>query len=201
VLAGKAQGRAARDEDVDVRRQVQQGRHVLGRIAEMLEVVEEEQRSRPGELLGDALDERSTRGLSDAEDVGDGRRHECGVRHGGEADQVDRPLERSECRDLQGEPALSGATRAGDRDEPDVGPCEQGERRGQVLPPSHEAVVERWERRPSERSQRSESFLQAGRHELEELLGGRDVLQPMASERAERHARVGVVSEEVARRA
>ena len=147
------------------------------------------------ERLGDALEDRPAVGVAHAEHMGDRGRDELGIGHGGEADEVHRPLDRGQRGDLERKPALAGAARPGDRDEPDVGALQQRQGGGQVLAAADEAMVERGERRAAERAQGSEPLLQTGGDELEELLGAGDVLQPVAPERAERDRGIGVADE------
>ncbi len=199
MLGGEAEWSAARDEDVEVRRAVEERGHVRGGGGEVFEVVEQQERARSRQCLGDAVDE-GTRTLADADDVRDRDRDELGVGDRCQPDQVHRALERRERGDLEREPALAGSSRAGQRHEPHVRAAEQRERPAQVLAPPDEAVVERWERRSPERAQRGEGLLQAGGDELEELLRAGDVLQPVAAERPERDPALDVVAHEVARR-
>ncbi len=184
MLARETQRRPARDEHVEVCDPVEERRHVRGRGRHVLEVVEQENCVRAFDGLGDAVQER--RALTYAEHLGDRGGDELGIGHGGKADEVDRALERDERRDLEGQPALTRAARARDRDEPDVRTAQECEGPGQILASPHEAVVQSGQGRPAEGAQRSEPFLQARGDELEQLLGAGDALEPVAPERAER---------------
>ena len=166
----------------------------------MLEVVEEEERSRPVECLGDGLQRGPAGRLAHAERSGDRLRHDVRVRDGGEPDEVNRALERGCRRDLEREPALTGPARAGDRDEPDVRSAEKLADALERRLASDQAVMERREARRTERAEWRELDPQPGRHELEELRSGRNVLQPMPAEGAVLAAGQRLVSGDVPRR-
>ena len=200
VLAGEPERRAARDQDVDVRRAVEQSGHMAGRAGEMLEVVEEEQRAGAFHGLRDAFHQRSVGGLAHAQRVRDRLRDERGIGDGREPYEVNRALHGPQPDRLEREPALAGAPGPCDRHEPHVRTGEQRQDRGQVLAPADEAVMQCREHRPSQRAKRRERHRQAGGDELEELLGGRDVLEPVVPERAERDP-LEVVADEVPCRA
>ena len=87
-------------------------------------------------------------------------------------------------RHFQSEPALPGASRTGDRDEPDVRAREQGHGLGQVRAPPDEPMVQGGQGGPTQGANRREAVGQARRGQLKELLRSRDVLEPMASEGA-----------------
>ena len=124
MLARETERSAARDEYVEVRCPVEKRRHICRSAREMLEVVEEEQRAGACQHLRCAVDERPG-AFAHAQNVRDGCRNEVGVRHRREADEVNRSLERGECRDFECEPALSRTAGTDDRDEPHVRPAEQ----------------------------------------------------------------------------
>ena len=65
------------------------------------------------------------RRLAHADDMGDRGRDELGIGHRGEADEVNRPLDRAQRGHLERKPALAGAAGPGDRDEPHVRTREQ----------------------------------------------------------------------------
>ena len=102
---------------------------------------------------------------------------------------MDGPVECRSRRYLEREAALAGAAGAGDRDEAD----RRGSRRAldarERVGAADEAVMQRGKARRRERLERREVVAEAGRDELEELRRGRDVLQPMVSERSKRSRR------------
>ena len=200
VLARKPQRDTARDEELHVGSSVEDLRHVPGRGGEMLEVVEHDERARSLERLADALDQRLARRLAHADRPTDRRGHEIGVGDRGEPDEMHGLPHRGDTGDLEREAALAGASGPRDGDEPDVRPGEECVDRRQVGAPPDEPVVERGERRPGERAERRELRREVVAGELEELLGLGDVLEAVATEGAERHARRRLVAGDVARR-
>ena len=128
------------------------------------------------------LDERSARRLACADGARDLGKDEGRVRDRGQADQVNRSLERGRCRRLQGEPALAGSTRAGDRHEPHVGAAEQRLDRRQVVLTADESMMQRRQCRTAERPGRRERLSQAVCDELVEALLLRDVLEAVPSQ-------------------
>jgi hypothetical protein len=95
---------------------------------------------------------------------------------------VDGTFDRSRCGCFECEATLPGAARPGDRDEPNIGTGKQGLRMGEIVPPADEAVVEGGQRCASKRREWREALIEARDHELVERLGGRDVLEPVATE-------------------
>ena len=65
-----------------------------GSRREVLEVVEEEERRRSVQRVCDGLEERPSAGLADADRARDRVGDELRVRHGGEPDEMDGPVER-----------------------------------------------------------------------------------------------------------
>ena len=191
MLRREPERRAARREDLQIGSAVEQLCDVDRSGREVLEVVEEEERA--GARRGVSATASSTRwsaGLARADRTRDRARDELGVGDGCEPDEVHGPVERRARGHLEREPALAGAARAGDRDEP-----RRPARRGDSSTPSErvvasdEPVMKRRKARGGERLQRREVFAEPGRDELEELDRGGNVLQPMSPERSERTPR------------
>ena len=114
------------------------------------------------------------------------RRHELRIGDRGEADEVHRPFEcRPRCN-LEGKPALPGATRPGDRDEPNVLAGKQARDLRQIALSADKPVVQSGKGRPAQGLQRRKRLCQTRRDELKDRLRARDVLEPVATERAER---------------
>ena len=117
-LARDPERGAARDEERQPGRGLEQLRDDRRRFDDLLEVVEHDERLAPGEALGEALTQRTLSALAHAQRLGDGRHQERFV-----ADRVERDEERAVrevlgkgIRSLDGQARLAGAARAGQRD-------------------------------------------------------------------------------------
>ena len=152
----------------------------------MFEVVQVEQRPGADQRVGDAVDQRLARRLADTERLGDGRRHELRVGDRGEADEVHRPFDcRPRCN-LEGKPALPSTTRPGDRDEPNVLAGKQARDLRQIALSADKPMVQSGKGRPAQGLQRRKRLCQAHTDDLKDRLRARNVLEPVATERAER---------------
>ena len=154
------------------------------RRRQMLEVVEVEERARPVQRVGDRVEERALAGLADADRARDRVRDEIRIGDRSETDEVHGPVERCSRRDLECQAALARTARACDRHEPHIGLVEERFDACQCVRTADEPVVERRQAGRRQCSQRRELVAKVRREELEQMDGGRDVLQAMPSERS-----------------
>ena len=189
VLGREAERRAARREDLQVGRLIEQLGDWSGGCREVLEVVEEEQRAGPVQAVRNATRASLAPGLAHADRSRDRARHEVGVGDRRKADEVHGSLDRRSRSDLECEAALPGAARAGDGDEARRRSARRLSTRASGVGTPDESVMERRKARRGERLQRREVLAELGRDELEELCCGGNVLQSVVSERPERTPR------------
>ncbi len=175
VLSREAQRDAARDEERDVGCAVQDSSDVSCGVQEVLEVVEDQQRSGPRERVPDRFDEGVVGGLAHAEGSGDRGGNELRVGNRSQADEMDGTFDGRPAGDLEDKPALARASWPGDSDEADLRTREQGMDREQVGGPAHQPMVQRGKCRTAQRSQRRKRAGDLRPRQLEELLGVGDI--------------------------
>ena len=132
VLPVHAQTRAARDQDAQPRRRLQQLADEWGRFEQLLEVVQEEQELASAQLVLERV-------LGEPERLRDRRSDERRVDERGQADEPDAVGERAGelvCRPKR-DPRLAGAAGPGERDDPAV-TAEQGRDCLDLRPPADE---------------------------------------------------------------
>ena len=186
LLARQAERRPARHQEPH------RGRHPLEsgdrgrRGEEVLEVVENEEHVTAAQMPCECRLDGLARPVGDAECPRHANEHEVGVAQGREVDEEDTVAEvREELgRRLDGEPCLAGPTCPGQRHEPDVGPAQQlAELADLALPADERGRLRREVRRlAGERVERWELGLQPGRDDLEETLGGSQVVEAVLAE-------------------
>ncbi len=181
VLGREPERRAARREHLKVGNAFDQLSDLRGGAREVLEVVEEEQPARACKYVRDGVEHALVTCLARADGTRDGARDELGIGDGREPDEMNRPVERSARSHLEREPALAGTARPRDGHEP-CATVEDGLDARESLLPADEPVMERRQTGRAERLQGRELFAQPGCSELEELYGGRDVLQPVMAQ-------------------
>jgi hypothetical protein len=187
LLAGDPQRDARGDETGDVRAAPQQVGHDGTGRHDLLEVVEDEQHPVLADVLGEHLDRGTTSTVHDTQRASDRRGDEGRVadrfeRH--EPDAVGESIGRRG-RELEREPCLARAARAGQRDEP--GAAQQRQRLGELPFPAHEGrqlggqVV----RMGVERTKRRELGSKPVHDELGEPLRRAEVLEAMLAKVAQ----------------
>ena len=195
-LAADSERLAAGGDQAQPRAPPDQGVGGLGaRVDQVLAVVEHDQDVLRDQGVEQGLQGRPARLRDDPERSGDGRRHRLRIGDRGQFDQP-HPVAAAVEQiggDLQTQPRLAAAARAGQRDH--ARGIHQGADRGQLAGASDERgelgreVVRQGH--VAERAQRREFGPQAGGLELEDVLRAPEILQPVDAEILQRRARAG----------
>ena len=193
ALAVDAQRLTARRQQRDVPAIPEQGVGQLGaRVDDVLAVVQQQEQAPLADRLDQGVQQRAVRVRRDAEHLGHGGGDEAGVLQRGEIGEPHAVAGtvRHPGRDLEREPGLARAARAGERHQARAG--DQAAHFGQLGVPADEArhldreIVQ--QPRVVQRLQRREGRGQAVGHQLEDLLGPAEVLQPVQAKVPERRA-------------
>ena len=190
-LAAYAQRRTAGHERGGtraVREQLGQAGRGLGHL---LEVVEHEQQLPLAQAALEHLEWRVITGTGDRHGANDGSVGALGLALGAQVDEEHAVLEAVDLlrRRLQREPGLAGPTRTGECHQPRVLRVElRAQLAEQRLAPEERRRLRRQVVRPHvESRQRRERVRQARPHQLEEVLGGGEVLQAVRAEVTQVH--------------
>src|SRR5918995_1110200 len=168
VLGRETLWRAARSQNLQIRDEVDQCGDVRRGRGEMLEVVEVEERTRAVEGVRYRLEHAPCTRLTRAHRACDRARDELGVHHRGKTDEVYRTIDRCSRRDLEGEPALPGASWSNNGDQAHALGEQSLDARERVRT-SDEAMMERRQAGRRQRLQRREGPPGSGRDGLEKL--------------------------------
>ena len=186
VLTPHPERLAARDEDRELRAALEQLRDTVGGGHHLLEVVEDQQHAPRPQLLLQRLEQRPVTRTARADSSDDCVEDALGMSRVGEVDEVDAVLEpvylvRSR---LESEPCLADPARAGERHQPHPGRFEQAPDRRELRLAPEELRCLRGQvvRAPTERLQRGKVARESGMHELKEVLGLEQVLEPVLAE-------------------
>src|SRR5262249_48606331 len=188
LLRCKVKRFTARGQRVEPFAAAKKRRELLGRLEDMLEVVEDQKHGLLGEPLGKRIGERLAGFLPNADRGGDGREDERRVGDRLEGNEVGAALELSGGvrRRLHGETRLADAARARQRHEAVL--VHDGAQLSQLpFPPDERRRLHGEVRRAAvERVRRGERRIETVRDHLEQTLRSQQILEAMLAEISER---------------